>query len=424
MRIWIVTIGEPVQIKEGETDRLHRTGFLAQLLSEKGHDIIWWTSTFDHFRKNHLFDQHTSVELNNSLKIRLLHGCGYKRNISFQRLKDHRQIAQRFAEEIRENGDRPDIILTSLPTIELSYESVRFGIEKDIPVVLDMRDMWPDIFIDLAPRPIQPLARRLLKTQIDQMRYACTNAAAIIGITNPFVEWGLGYAGRKRQWSDQDFPLGYISSMPAAEQIETALKFWDDLRIEKNGSSFTVCYIGSLNYTDKLTSIILAANELNKSMPGQFRFVICGVGNRLEHFKKLARGNSDIIFPGWIDRAKIYVLLRRAQIGIDPLWERFDFISTINNKAIEYMSAGLPVISSPKKGLLADLLAHERCGLSYESDNFNGLVDVLKEVYQNRKLLKELSDNAERVFLERMRAEKVYNDMANYLAEIVNIHNR
>ncbi len=88
------------------------------------------------------------------------------------------------------------------------------------------------------------------------------------------------------------------------------------------------------------------------------------------------------------------------------------------------MSAGLPVISSPKKGLLADLLAHERCGLSYESDNFNGLVDVLKEVYQNRKLLKELSDNAERVFLERMRAEKVYNDMANYLAEIVNIHNR
>ena len=56
-------------------------------------------------------------------------------------------------------------------------------------------------------------------------------------------------------------------------------------------------------------------------------------------------------FPGWVDAAKIFVLMRRSAVGLDPLPDRYDFLATINNKAIEYMSAGLPVISSPDRGV-------------------------------------------------------------------------
>jgi len=50
MRIWLVTIGEPLPI-DGSNERLYRMGIIANLLVKKGHKIIWWSSTFNHVRK-------------------------------------------------------------------------------------------------------------------------------------------------------------------------------------------------------------------------------------------------------------------------------------------------------------------------------------------------------------------------------------
>ena len=156
MNVWLVTIGEPVPIREGSRDRLHRTGYFARFLADRGHEVAWWTSTFDHFRKRHWFDEDTTVELGTGLKARLLHGCGYRSNISLARFHDHRQIAKKFAHHARAAAAAPDIIVSALPTIELCLESVAYGRRRGVPVVLDMRDMWPDIFVDTVPGPARP----------------------------------------------------------------------------------------------------------------------------------------------------------------------------------------------------------------------------------------------------------------------------
>ena len=96
MHIWIVTIGEPIPIGKGKRDRLHRAGYLSHFLAHHGHHVIWWTSTFDHFRKIHLYEQDTQIKQNNHLQIKLIHGCGYKKNISMARIRDHKKIAKKF----------------------------------------------------------------------------------------------------------------------------------------------------------------------------------------------------------------------------------------------------------------------------------------------------------------------------------------
>jgi len=67
MKIWLVTIGEPVPVHEGVRDRLCRTGYFAHLLANHGHNVVWWTSTFDHFRKKHLFEADTFLPVNERL---------------------------------------------------------------------------------------------------------------------------------------------------------------------------------------------------------------------------------------------------------------------------------------------------------------------------------------------------------------------
>ena len=49
MKIWIITIGEPI-IHKHNALRIHRSGLLAKYISENtSHEVVWWTSLYNHF---------------------------------------------------------------------------------------------------------------------------------------------------------------------------------------------------------------------------------------------------------------------------------------------------------------------------------------------------------------------------------------
>ena len=156
MRVWLITVGEPLPI-DGNNDRLHRTGMLAKLLVQKGHKVVWWTSTFDHIRKIHRFNSDSTINESNNFKIKLLYSIGYKKSVSIFRFANNYLIGCKFYKYAQEEL-RPTIILSSLPTLKLSLASVKYGNKKGVPVVLDIRDMWPDMFLDYVPS----LAKRIL----------------------------------------------------------------------------------------------------------------------------------------------------------------------------------------------------------------------------------------------------------------------
>lgn len=416
LNVWLVTIGEPIPVQEALRDRLHRTGALAHFLAQRGHQVVWWSSTFDHFRKKHWFEDDVVLRPHPNLQIRLLHACGYRSNISIARMRDHRQIAAKFAAAVEADGEPPDIIVAALPTIELALESVRYGRRRGIPVVLDMRDMWPDIFVDTAPRAVRPLAKRLLTPLFRQAHEACSGATAIIGHTDGFVEWGLWRGRRAAGPWDRTFHFAYRAEPPSADLLAEADAFWQRQGIDC-GQGPLACFIGTLGRQFDLETVLAAARRL-AAEGHAWRFVLCGRGDRLEQYRAMARDVPNVLVPGWIDAAQIHVLLRRATIGLDPLIDRYDFLATINNKAIEYLSAGLPVVSSPTRGVLADLLRREGCGASYETGDAEGLAQILTDLSAAPGRLEEMSRGARRVFDERFAADKVYADMEQYLSAL------
>jgi glycosyltransferase involved in cell wall biosynthesis len=420
MKIWLVVIGEPVPVGEGVHDRLHRGGYFASFLAEHGHDVTWWTSTFDHMRKTQRFEEDRTVQVNQRLQIRLLYGGGYRSNISLARVRDHRAIAGKFARLAAAEADPPQIIVAALPTIELCLESVEFGRRRGVPTVLDMRDMWPDIFVDSVPRPARPLMRLLLHGMFRQARRACAGATAITGITEAFVDWGLQRGGRTRSPWDRAFPMGYLSAPPAAEKIAAAEKFWDQQGVVADPGRPLACFFGTLGRQFDLDSVLRAAGEL-AARGSRVRFVLCGTGDRFEHYRALAAGLPNVLMPGWVDRAAIHVLMRRSACGLDPLFDRYDFLATINNKAIEYFSAGLPVISSPRRGTLAELLAAEECGLSYDLGDAGSLARALARLGEEPALRQRMAEGARRLFQRSFTAEKVYGSMMEYLEKIAGL---
>lgn len=417
MKIALVTIGEPLPILEGAHDRALRTGYFSQFLAGRGHDVTWWTSAFDHAHKKMIAGGAGSTRVRQGLEIKMMNGGGYKANVSVERLRDHRKLAREFAIAVRREA-RPDIILSSFPTVELSLAAVEYGRETGVPVVLDVRDMWPDIFLEEVPVWMRRPARVLLTPLFRQAERACRSATAITGITRALVEWGLQRGERVGSEFDKAFPMGYTTRVPPRDRIAEAEAYWTDMGVPADSKDRTICFFGNMGRMFDLVPVVESAAQLaRRGVP--VRFVLCGTGERLEQYRKMAAGMGNVILPGWVDEAKIHVLLRRSYAGLDPLPDRYDYLATINNKAIEYLSAGVPVLSSPVRGVLAETLARFDCGASCAAQNAGALADLVQYACANPEVWTRKAANAKAFFERDLAAEKVYENFHRHLESIV-----
>ncbi len=124
----------------------------------RGTRSTWWSSTHSHQRKTLLFDADRDVEVASGFRLKLLHAGGYRRNRSFARLLHHSRLAAKFR-RLAPSLSKPDVIVSAFPTIGLAYEAVAFAKRRDIPVIIDIRDPWPDILLEFTPRALRVPAR-------------------------------------------------------------------------------------------------------------------------------------------------------------------------------------------------------------------------------------------------------------------------
>jgi glycosyltransferase involved in cell wall biosynthesis len=412
MRVWIVTVGEPLPTDDSGSDRLLRTGILAELLARNGHEVTWWTSAFDHVRKRHRAEGDRRVTLAAGYHLWLLHANGYPSNVSLRRVLNHRTVAKKFR-TLAPQQPPPDVIVCSWPTVELCVEAVRLGKLWGVPVVLDIRDLWPDAITDLAPRALRPAAKMVLRHAYKAARYAASQATAITGITEQYVDWGVGYTGRQRTFLDRPFPLGYADKQPNTLEIRDAERFWSQLGIAKEDNHFIACWFGMMGNHSELATVIEAARRLSH-FGSPVRFVLCGTGPNFERCRRLAGDCQNVLLPGWVNAAQIWTLLRLSSVGLTPYVSNNNYIRNIPNKPVEYLSAGLPIVSS-LQGELATLLADNGCGLTCQNGSADDLVRVLADCYDHPEKCALMAKNAASLYEDRFVAETVYGQMSDFL---------
>lgn len=416
MKVWFVTVGEPAPI-DGENPRLLRNGILANYLLERGHEVLWWNSTFDHTHKKHRFNCDTNVKVADNYTIRFLHATGYQKNISPKRLLDHFILGLKFGQQAPDYP-RPDVMLCSMPPVFLSFKAVQYAKRNGIPILLDLRDKWPEIFAEAFPEKYRYLASPFLYPLKKMLSYSCKNATALTGMTENFVQWGCKYAEREPTVLDKSFPFGYKSTNPDEQSQKLAYDFWSKEGIVKEKGIFTICFLGVMAGQVVFEPVCKAFKILN-SMGIKTRLLFCGDGPRLEEFKKAAGGISNIFFPGWLDKDQIWSIMQIADAGIIPLVDDENFRASFMNKSIEYMSAGLPIICSVH-GILKKLLLENEMGTVYQHEKPEQLADAIIEMAGNKNLYQTRRNNTLKIFKEKFTEEKVYSELATFLEGFTN----
>lgn len=390
---------------------------MAQVLIARGHEVTWWKSTFEHVSKTHYRSNCGLEKTESGLTVGWLHSRGYRNHVSLARARDHRELGKQFA-HLSTQQPSPDVIVCSFPVPDLALAGVRYANRRGIPVILDIRDWWPDALIYTLPRLLRPVASVLLAPYARSVRAACRGATAITGITPPFVSWGLSQARRRATWMDRDFPHGYESPKVSDADAASARHFWNDLGVPDNGSRPTVIFIGSISRTFDFSSILSVARRSSR-IQNSPTFVFCGDGDQLQSVCVKAAGLWNVVFSGrWVGPAFIQELLKRATVGLVPLPNRPDFLATVNNKTIEYLIAGVPVVVSPEYSWVAHLVREHGIGMIWNGSDPAELSQIIDNISTNPEMLLEISRKSKAYALQRFDAQVVFNAFAEYIENL------
>lgn len=417
IRCWIIEVGEPLPMPN-TIPRLMRAGQIATRLNEMVDiDVTWWVSDFNHTGKTHydlsgILDAQGGGTLSNGVRARFLHGRGYKRNLSVSRLLHNRDVSRDFKRQIK-FLPRPDLIFCCYPTIDLAYASAAYGARYGVPVVLDVRDLWPDAFVDALPFP-KALTRVLITPLQLKARLALRRATSISAISEPILKWALTKAGRARHARDRVLPLSYEPPALSQESRAAAEHFWQKQGLRLNGSEFIACCFGMLSNVPEFETVVECLQYIPQDLARRLRIVICGHGERLSWLIESSRRYPQLVVPGYVDGAAIASLMPHAFAGLLPYPSRDDLTRSYPNKIGEYLAGHLPVIST-LSGASADLLTARDCGIVVRNRDAPAFAEALISLATDESRRIRMKHNAASTFAEIFDARKNYAQMANFL---------
>ncbi|MBT6156005.1 MAG: glycosyltransferase family 4 protein [Planctomycetaceae bacterium] len=408
MRIWLLKDGETLPVQDGS--RKMRTWMLAEALAKRGHDVVWWSSTFSHQRKELVARSDETFRVCEGVTLKLLHSGSYRRNVSVRRLLHHRTLARRFS-ECADSEAPPDIIVSAYPIIEVASQAVQFAKRNAIPIVVDVRDLWPDYFLEHIPRILRTPANFALRGAYRQKQHIIQNADSVVATTEGILRWALQTGGRERMPFDRPFHLGYPASnaSTAAESMVCP----EYLRPFRDRTIFT--FVGIFGSAYDLETVCRAAKVLADEGDERVHFVFAGTGGRFDEISAQARGLPNVTMPGWLWKEQIDALLQHSDVGLVPFYDGIP--DAMPNKVFEYLSAGLPLMTC-LSGELRDLVESCRIGYYYRDGDHSSLLAGIRKIASDGILVENMSKNARSVFEERFTADTVYGAYAEHIEQL------
>lgn len=411
MIVWILQTGEPLHIDAGNS-RPMRAMNLANSLVDSGHNVVLWSSAFFHQEKRHRSKKAERITISEQLEIRIIPSPGYQRNISLGRLWDHAVLARNLGQQLKQETQLPDVAFVGYPPIEAAAVMTRWLSVRGVPSMLDIKDQWPNLFVDALPKSVRHLSRIAFAPYFHLAKRAMRDATGLSAMAEGFLTWAIDFAGRQRNSMDRVVPLTTPNGQVSAAELEAARQWWNNKGIVADGR-LRVCFVGSHSPAFDIEPVYQAAKHFS-SHGNQCEFVICGNGEYSAGWRSLMSGLPNVHFPGWIDRAQIEALAERSHAAITPYRNIDNFTKNLPNKVIDALSLGLPILS-PLQGEVADLISKHKVGLRYGTDSGKTLVECIEVLRSDTELHQQISTNAFDLFQRDFSFKTVYGSLVSHL---------
>jgi glycosyltransferase involved in cell wall biosynthesis len=300
-----------------------------------------------------------------------------------------------------------DVIIVSSPTLFSAVSAWWLGWRYRKPYVIEVRDLWPAIFVELGVLKNKPVIRILEWLEL----FLYKKAALVIPVT--------------RRFSDNIISRGIDSTkvhvitngvdLSAYNPREKSISLLDELKLT---DKFIVLYMGAHGISHALTKIVDVAERL--SSEPRIHFLLVGEGAEkervLEYARKHAKGNLTCL-PGQ-PRKRVSEFYSIMDVGLVPLRNIPLFDTFIPSKMFEIMAMAKPIVASVR-GETAEILEASKAAIVVEPENVSEIAKAVLTFFNDREKAEKYGCNG-RVFVEqnfdRTALAKRYSDLISRIA--------
>jgi len=195
------------------------------------------------------------------------------------------------------------------------------------------------------------------------------------------------------------FPDGYSKNVQVRHTSMSSFKVGFK---EKYGNRKTILYSGHL-YEGRGIELII---ELSKELSNIEFILIGGRDSDVLKFRQLTEGMPNIHFIGFVPPSQVHLYQKSADILLMPYADKVFVPGGVDTskyasplKMFEYMSSGVPIISSKLPILYEVLRSGSNC-LMVDYSDLEGWLSGILYLLSNPKFALELSENAKRDVLK------------------------
>lgn len=300
-------------------------------------------------------------------------------------------------------GWRPDVILSTSPSLPVCVPAALLGWLRACPVVLNLQDILPEAAIHVGLLK----NKWLIKIFSVLEKFAYYSATKISVIADGFVENLLskGVPQQKIEQIPNWVDVNFIRPLP---------KDNNSFRAQHNlNDKFVVLYSGNIALTQGLETVIKAAAIVRDVR--EIAFVIVGEAKGLQRLQKycLDCGADNVLLLPFQPREHLPEMLAAADVGL--VVQKKNVISfNMPSKIQVLLASGRAMIASvPKNGTAAKAVRQSGGGIVVPPEDPEALAMATLDLYKHPEKAKTLGYNSRKYAMEQYAFEQALNQYEN-----------
>ena len=274
-----------------------------------------------------------------------------------------------------------DVVITTSPPPLISFTGYLIARRKRAKLVYDVRDIWPDVGIEMGSFSSGSFYAKVFGAIRDFMlRKADLTTAVSAGKVKKLCSYG---PTNEVRLISNGFDRHFLENTDDPALIE---KF-------RFGEGFTCVYVGNLGMAQGLDQLLSVAARAKSAYP-DVRFLLFGSGAEEEMLRAHVREKAltNVEFAGRIPNDSIFTVLDNADLTFVSLVNS-NLRDSVPTKLYEALGVGCPVLLAAE-GDAAALLGESRLGLAVPPNDPDALWDAFSRLYHD---------------LPRFKAQKAYS---------------
>jgi glycosyltransferase involved in cell wall biosynthesis len=239
---------------------------------------------------------------------------------------------------------RPDVVLVSSPPLPVAGLGPLLARRFRCPWLLEIRDVWPESAVSVGWLRSDGVAYQLL----ERFARSVTRRAPVVIVPTPGLEPFVRAHGAQE--------VRVLPGIVHAMRPDPERRRLTRTRLGINDDRCVFLYLGAIGVANGLDFLLEAVESLPAEVAAQV--VVVGDGSARRSFAEAvsARRLDRIILLPPVEQDGAEDLLAAADVGLHLLRQDPVFASALPSKALEYLGAGLPFVTTVP-GLPAEVAA-------------------------------------------------------------------